>query len=107
MKKSWLSVGCVLLALGLAVLAAAMVFNPNLDPFGLAQWFQPGPGPFTPSRPPSPEVQALIDRLKSGNDAARIQAMTELAEHGPDAEAAVPALIDLIRSRDEDLRLNA
>jgi HEAT repeat protein len=98
MKQS-LIVGGLLLGVGLAVLVVVLV----LDPFGL---FVPKIN-FQPSRPPSAEVLALIDKVKSGSDDSRLDAMKQLAGHGPDAEAAVPVLLNLLRSGNEDFRINA
>jgi HEAT repeat protein len=92
MKKPLL-VGGTLLALGAVVI-------------GLAVW-QPWRQPFHASGPASKEVQALIDDLNSWNHDTKLRALDGLAEKGPEAEAAVPALVDLIKRRDEDVRLHS
>ena len=98
--KKLLIIGGVLMTIGALVLFGTMIF----DPFGMQV---PKPIQFTPSKPPTPEVLALIDKVKSGSQETRIQAMNNLGALGPDAEAAVPVLIQLLYTANEDLRLNA
>ena len=51
-------------------------------------------------------VAELIGELKKA-DAEKYKAMDELAGLGEKASSAVPALIDLLPSKSEDIRLNA
>src|SRR5438094_9041509 len=53
------------------------------------------------------QLAGLIDKLKNGNDAAKIAAAVALAEFGSDAEPAVPALVSALQAKSEDVRLNA
>ena len=58
------------------------------------------------------EPQKVLDRLLKGvkqkdDAAARIQAITDLAEFGPKAEPAIADLIDALQTKNEDMRLNA
>src|SRR5262249_57143042 len=52
-------------------------------------------------------VEALIKDLESTDDNARQAAAAALAELGPKAEPAVPALLNALKSKNEFLRLNA
>jgi HEAT repeat protein len=54
-----------------------------------------------------PEIQALIKKVRDGKKDEQEDALHALADKGPEAADAVPALIDTLRARDEDLRLNA
>ena len=57
---------------------------------------------------PKKIIATLIKDLeKKDNGDARVQAAMGLADFGPLAESAVPALIDALQTKDEDLRLNA
>ena len=47
-----------------------------------------------------PAVPALIRSLKSDNDDIRLQAMQALSRIGPEAEEAVPALINVLKNRE-------
>src|SRR3954465_7327478 len=69
-------------------------------------WWQGGARLLT-VQPIPHEVQGLIRDLKSVNPEVRLQALNALADKGPEAEPAVPALIELFHSYDEDDRLNA
>src|SRR3954471_22782488 len=51
--------------------------------------------------------ETLIKKLDSKDVGARLAIIDELAELGPKAGKAAPALADLLREGDEDLRLNA
>jgi HEAT repeat protein len=53
------------------------------------------------------KVQALINDLKSTDNNVRLKAVAALADFGPGAEPAVPALTDALQVKNEDLRLNA
>src|SRR5262249_51714864 len=53
------------------------------------------------------QVKGLIDKLKDKDDAARLAAIGALANLGPKAEAAVPALVETLATRNEDVKLNA
>ncbi len=53
------------------------------------------------------QLKTLIGQLNQGNDTQKIAAVTALADLGPAAAPAVPALVKLFTVRDEYLRLNA
>lgn len=53
------------------------------------------------------KLTELIQKLQTGNDAAKLAAAVALADFGPDAEPAVPALVQALQAKSEDLRLNA
>src|SRR5262245_23596156 len=54
-----------------------------------------------------PELDKFLAALKSKDPAARLQAVVALADLGPAAAPAVPPLLELLRDKNEDLRLNA
>jgi HEAT repeat protein len=60
-------------------------------------------------KPPAPpSVPALVQTLNhSADNAARLQALTDLAVCGPQAEPALPNLLRLLRDQDDNFRLNA
>src|SRR5262245_25732733 len=61
-----------------------------------------------PKGDPKKIVAALIESIEQKEDAGRrLQAIMEIAEHVPIAQAAVPGLIDALLAKDEDLKLNA
>src|SRR4051794_23850469 len=54
------------------------------------------------------KIPSLIEELKKKDDPnARLTAAMELADFGPTAKDAVPALVKLLDDGDEDMRLNA
>src|SRR5205823_5860854 len=53
------------------------------------------------------KVQEMIQVLQNGNDAQKVQAAVALADIGPDAKDAVPALVHVLSASSEDVRLNA
>jgi HEAT repeat protein len=59
-------------------------------------------------KPPAPDsVPVLLKKIKGADRETRLQALMDLADHGPKAAAAVPALVQLLHDQDEDFRLNA
>src|SRR5437016_3756494 len=61
-----------------------------------------------PKSDPKKVIPALIKDLKNPDGGeGRVQAAMSLADFGAQAEDAVPALIDALQAKDEDLRLNA
>jgi HEAT repeat protein len=52
-------------------------------------------------------AQLLKDLKQTGDVDTRVQAAVALADYGPAAEPAVPALVAALGSKNEDLRLNA
>lgn len=52
------------------------------------------------------DVNAAIARLQNGKDADKVAAAVTLADLGPKAEPAVPALITALQGKNEDVRLN-
>jgi HEAT repeat protein len=52
------------------------------------------------------QVKSLIDKLKDKAAAARLAAIGALANLGPKAEAAVPALVETLAAGNEDVKLN-
>lgn len=53
------------------------------------------------------KVAEQIEKLQSGTNAVKVQAAMTLADFGPDAAPAVPALVTALQTKDENLRLNA
>ena len=53
------------------------------------------------------DVAKLAQTVEKGTPAERLQALRQLADLGPEAQAAVPALIKTLRDPDETLRLDA
>lgn len=53
------------------------------------------------------EVAKLIEALDTATGAALYATVDDLADHGADAKAAVPALVDLLGDADENLRWRA
>src|SRR5262245_58369601 len=60
-----------------------------------------------PKGDPKVILKTLLKELDSEDAQARLEAITGLAEFGPDAAPAVPKLVKAIRESDEDVRLNA
>jgi hypothetical protein len=52
---------------------------------------------------PSAEIAALIAQLESGDLRQKTEACRALAKFGPQAQAAVPALMELLHDDDGDL----
>ncbi|MCI0458225.1 MAG: HEAT repeat domain-containing protein [Gemmataceae bacterium] len=67
------------------------------------------PQPTAGAQPPGtkPDLAALLKQLKSQDAAERLAAVTALADHGPQAKAAVPDLLEALQQGNEHLRLNA
>lgn len=57
--------------------------------------------------PVAPEVTAAIASLKDGDAEARSRALATVAEFGPGAKAAAPALVNLLDDRDPAVRATA
>src|SRR5438874_1724976 len=53
------------------------------------------------------KIAALLKDLKSNDDMVRYEAITALAEYGPDAADAVPILVKLLEEPNEELRVAA
>src|SRR5262249_20754442 len=53
------------------------------------------------------KIAALLKDLKSSDDTVRYEAITALAEYGPDAGEAVPILVKLLVEPNEELRIAA
>ena len=56
---------------------------------------------------PKKIVAVLLDKLKAGDAAGRLQAVIDLGDLGPEAAPAISPLIEALAVKDEDLRLNA
>jgi HEAT repeat protein len=56
---------------------------------------------------PKADLQKVLANLKSKDDNVKLDAMMQIVDFGPKAEAAVPDLIAALQSSNEDFRLNS
>jgi hypothetical protein len=64
--------------------------------------------PARAAEPPIPKkIGDLVKNLKSKDPATQLAAVTALADLGPKAKEAIPDLVNLLKVKNEDLRLNS
>lgn len=98
---------------GIAVVPEYVPSNPSVIYQGnLNYTAAPPEAPATPPPAPSPQakrktVQEWIQQLSSPSAKLRGEAIEALAQYGPNAQEAVPALIKIFNDRDPHLRVEA
>jgi HEAT repeat protein len=60
-----------------------------------------------PKQPAKVELKVLLADLKSKDEQTKLNAIMNLADWGPKADAAIPGLVEALQSKNEDFRLNA
>ena len=56
------------------------------------------------SSSPKIDIQAQLTRFKTGDQVAREEALVEIAKAGPNAEPAMPALVEALKDKDALIR---
>jgi HEAT repeat protein len=89
------------------ILAGILILVVAVGIFTALPWLKTPPAPSNSEGPPPKEIAVLMDDLKTDKDEVRLKAINQLADRGPAARAAVPALVDTFKSKNEDVRLGA